>query len=485
MHFLPTDSLTPGMVLDRDIIDTAQSFMLKKGIALTVGYIDYLREHGYLGAYVSDAITRDIEPIEAVSPDTVRQGIKAVANTDIEAIMSSAANIVTEISALDKLNVDLINLRSFDDYTYHHSINVAVYSVAVGKAMGLDQKALFLLSQAAVCHDLGKAKIPLSILNKPDRLTDEEFAEIKNHSRYSYNILNSNPEVTSVVKQAVLLHHENENGTGYPLGKEGSDIPILAKIIHAVDVYDALTSKRPYKDPYSPADAFEYLHGGIGILFDGKVVNAMTKVIPMFPPGIDVRLSNGETAIVVKPTSVPARPIIRLLPVGTDVNLKTDVAYQGIFITDSGIMPLSYSQEVDELNESRQIDRSKPKTIILVDDSMISLRQTKSILDGNKNYNIIPLQTGVATISYINAKGAPDLLIMDIEMPTMNGITAVSNLRKMGYTDLPVIFLTSKCDADTVLKCRSVGATDYIVKPAKPTYLKERVILAMDRNTER
>lgn len=481
MRFITVSSLSEGMILGRDIVGSSHSFMLKKGVKLTEEYIKYLNEKGYLGAYIIDEAFSDVIPVEVVSQNTLFEGIKAVENSDIDGIVIAATKIVSEISSCDNLSVDICDLRSFDDYTYHHSVNVAVYAVAVGKYMGLKDSELTLLCQAGICHDLGKKNIPLEILNKPGKLSDEEFDIIKSHPKHSYDMLYDNPDISSIVRQAVICHHENENGSGYPFGKNGNQIPLLAKIIHGVDVYDALTSKRPYKEPYSPFEAFEYLMGGKSILFNDEVVEAMKCVIPTYPVGMEVCLSNGENAIVVKNTQNPARPIVRLIESKKDISLL-DEEHSKIFITASGFMSLNNSERVEGLNESRQAVKEKKPDIVIVDDALLTLRQVQNILQDD--YNVIPLQSGIAAANYLRTKGAPDLIIMDIEMPIIDGITATRNIRKMGYDNLPIIFLSAKGDRETILSCRSVNAIEYIIKPIRPTYLRERVANALGIHTE-
>lgn len=483
MRFLPASALEPGMLLARDIVSNSRTFMLKKGVTLTAEYIKYLQEKGYLGAYIADEISIDICPEEPISAKTLLDGITAVEKGDIEGLLQSAKEIVSDVSGLTQLSIDMLDLRSFDEYTYHHSVNVAVYAVAVGKYMGLTDLELIQLCQAGICHDLGKQRIPLEIINKPGRLTDEEFAEIKKHPKYSYDILYSNQEISAIVRQAVICHHENENGSGYPFGRDGSQLPIMAKILHGVDVYDALTSKRPYKDPYSPSEAFDYLIGGKSILFNDAVVDAMRKVIPTYPIGMEVCLSNGETAVVYEHTSDPLRPAVKLLETGENIVL-TLPKYENLFIAASGYMSLDYTSAVENLNEDRLKAKQRKLEIMLVDDSPLSLHQTGAALN-NEEYHIIPLQSGIAAINYIKAKGAPDLIIMDIEMPMLNGIAAVTKIQEMGHKNVPIIFLTAKGDKETVLKCKSVNAKDYIIKPVRPTYLKERVALALDERLDR
>ena len=481
MRYIPIEAISAGMILGRDIIgdNTETAAMLVKGTTLTEDYVEYLKSRGYSGVYISDRISEDIVVNEAISDDLFRSGIEAVRNENIGHIINVSTNIVNEIMTKDQINVDLIDLRSFDDYTFHHSVNVAVFAVIVGKKLGLNGQDISYLSQAAICHDLGKMSIPEEILNKPGKLTDEEYDIIKTHPQKSMEILGKSRSVSSVVKQAVYFHHENENGSGYPLQRTGDKIPILAKIIHAVDVYDALTSKRPYKDPYAPADAFEYLKGGRDILFDRMVVDAMLQTLPAYPPGIDVKLSDGIEAIVYEHTSDALRPKVKIKSTGEIIDL-TAPEYSDIIIVESGIMPSDYVGEIDLLNELKNFKPLKGKeTILLVDDVMINLLHIRQMLDDE--YNVWMAKSGVEAIEYIAEHGWPDLMIVDIEMPAMDGYTLVKQLKRLGMKDTPFIFLSGKGDRETVMKCFSLGANDYIVKPATTVYLRERVAVALDK----
>jgi len=483
MRFVSTPNLKPGMLLGKDIVSTSLSFMLKKGVTLTPEYISYLSGKGYLGAYIADPGSADVEVVEPISFKTLENGVKAVEKMDIGELMASARQIVEDISRLKSLSIDLLDLRSFDDYTFRHSVNVAVYAVAVATYMDFNEEDLTRIALAGICHDLGKQKIPIEIINKPGALSDAEFALIKKHPVFSFEMLQSHAEISSVVRQAVLCHHENENGSGYPNGKDGRELPLMAKILHAVDVYDALISRRPYKNPYSPAEAFEYLMGGKHILFNEAVVDAMRMVIPTYPTATDVKLSTGETAVVVAHTSDPLRPVVRSLSSGLDLDLTRD-ENRDIFIVSGGYSSPEFSGKVDKLNEGRSSVKEKKIEIMLVDDSPMALQSTTAALSDDR-FHIVSLQSGIASVNYISAKGAPDLIIMDIEMPMLDGVTTVKRIREMGYTDLPIIFLTSDKSRETVLKCIQVQAKDYIIKPVRPVYLRERVEIALDASYER
>ncbi len=483
MNFIPANKLTPDMILARDIICNNGSHILKKGVRLTNEYITYLIGKGYMGAYVENPGSEDILVEESVSRETILNGIQAVEEQDIKGMIRSAHEIVYELTRRESISVDIMDLRSYDDYTYHHSVNVAIYSVAVGQYLGMPEDKLIHLCEAGLYHDLGKQRIPIDIINKPGRLSDEEFKEIKNHPKYSFDILFNEPEVPASVRQAVLCHHENENGSGYPNGLEGSQIPIMGKILHAVDVFDALISRRPYKKPYTSVEAFEYMTGGKDILFDKTVVEAMKKVIPAYPIATEVRLSNGKNAVVVEHTGDPLRPIVKIVELYLYLDLSAE-KNKDLFIESGGTYNINDSRAVQNLNEDRMKIREKPVEIMIVDDSAVSLQGTGKILT-EAGYKVISLQSGMAALNYLKEKKPPDLILMDVDMPKMSGIQTVSNMRKHGFPDLPVIFLTAMSDKDTVVNCISVKAKDYIIKPALPTYLLTRVAIALNASLER
>ena len=166
--------------------------------------------------------------------------------------------------------------------------------------MGLSNERLERLAAGALLHDCGKMAIDPAIINKPGKLTPEERAKIERHPQYGYDMLYNRAEVHPEARACVLCHHENQDGSGYPKGLAGKDIPELARIVHVADVYDALVKKRSYKPGFSQSEAVEYLMGGCGTLFDLDVVASFLKYIAVYPAGCDVRLSDGRVGRVVE-----------------------------------------------------------------------------------------------------------------------------------------------------------------------------------------
>ncbi len=163
-------------------------------------------------------------------------------------------------------------------------MNVAVIACVIGFGLKLKEEDLQDLVTAALLHDLGKLAIPQEILNKPGRLTQEEYQIMKSHALLSYKMIKERWDLSAQIKIAVLYHHENVDGSGYPEGLEGIEQTMFTRILHVADVYDALVSEDLTKSRI-PYEASEYLMGGCGIMFDRHVVATLLKYVPLYPKG--------------------------------------------------------------------------------------------------------------------------------------------------------------------------------------------------------
>lgn len=252
-------------------------------------------------------------------------------NINIDVILNDAKNLAMKVSHVDKF-YDFANEKILDKYTYQHSVRVCIYATLLGIALNLSKKELTDLAAASLLHDIGKQCIDDEILNKPAKLTDEEYEKIKKHAEIGYNMLKDNEDISIKIKMGVYAHHENYDTTGYPRHLGGEDIYKFARIIHIVDVYDALISKRPYKKPMSPKLAIKYLKKNKETMFDPMLVDLFIYIVPVYPKGKLVKLSNGEKGIVIKNYKGNVlRPKIRLLD-GKEISLKKDTNYKYIEI---------------------------------------------------------------------------------------------------------------------------------------------------------
>ncbi len=193
----------------------------------------------------------------------------------------------------------LTYLKSRDEYTATHCMNVCILALTFGRCLGLEEVALHQLGLGALLHDLGKMQVPDEILNKPGRLTDEEFAIIKRHPGLGFAMLRDDKNIDKVSLHIVLHHHERLDGRGYPRGLGEDKIPLLTRISSIVDVYDAITSDRCYHDGIAPAQALENLFKWAPGNFDVGLLEGFIKCIGIYPIGSVVRLSSGEVGIIV------------------------------------------------------------------------------------------------------------------------------------------------------------------------------------------
>ncbi len=326
MRFVPTYCLREGMTLGDNLYNNYGDLMLAKGTVLTIEYVKSIERLQYNGVYIDDDISKDIHIINIIN-DSVRaqtvKGIKDVFihcekdNPDVKPDLRKAKQqietIVDEIFANKNLMVNMIDMKVFDDYTYYHSVNVAVLSIVLGVALKMDREELCNMGFAALLHDIGKVFVNRDILNKAGRLTHSEFEEIKTHSLLGCNHIKKGYGVPNSTYMAILDHHEKYDGGGYPNNLKGDNISWYGRIISVADVYDALTSDRPYRKAMLPSDAMEYVMASTKIQFDPRVVDVFVKKIAPYPIGTCVKLSNGLTGIVVENyEELCMRPRIRI-----------------------------------------------------------------------------------------------------------------------------------------------------------------------------
>jgi putative nucleotidyltransferase with HDIG domain len=198
----------------------------------------------------------------------------------------------------------LFKLREYDEYTYTHCVNVSVLAVVMGKYLGLDREQLRILGISGLLHDVGKECIPGAILNKPGKLTPEEFRIIQGHSEEGFRIVQKQKGIHPKILECILQHHEKHNGRGYPSGLSGGEITSLAAVVSISDIYDALTSNRPYKNALAQHQALKIIFGMKGQDLSQDLVERFIRCLGIYPLGSLVRLSNGMYGIVVGENSV-------------------------------------------------------------------------------------------------------------------------------------------------------------------------------------
>ena len=354
MRFVASNCLREGMRLARPLYRNVDT-MLAAGVVLTERYIDSIRRCGFSGVYIDDELSADIEVRMPISDelrcaatksltkiiDLAVTGAPAMRKTPN--IASQVEDIVDELFANRDIMVNMLDLSSYDNYTCSHSLNVGILSIVLAMAMGFPRSETVGIGAGALLHDIGKVFISKPILQKNGPLTDEEFEIVKKHPKDGYEYISKRYHIPLRHCATILDHHEKFDGTGYPSGKIGTDISIFGRICAVADVYDALSSKRPYRDAMPPCECVEYIMGGSDSLFDPKVVDVFTQRIAPYPVGTSVKLSNGWVGLVVENyVSYSLRPKVRIYQQDGrfvspfEISLKNDADYLNVTIIGAG-----------------------------------------------------------------------------------------------------------------------------------------------------
>lgn len=348
MRYIPIEKLTSGMVLGKDLFDGAGRILLSKHVILSHEYISNLSYLGFQGAYIDENFTRGLEIQEVLQPEVKREALKLVTkmfNMDTmhkgdlteeqRQIQQMVSEIIENILSDGDVMMSLLDLKAYDDYTYFHSVNVATLAVMIGAYGEMEKEELIQLAQAAILHDIGKKFLDINVLNLHRAMNREEKEAVQEHTRLGHNFLRNNFDFSEKVWLSVLEHHERYDGKGYPDKKAGEEIQIYARIIAIAETYDAMVSKRPYRDAVSPSDAVEYIMSESGGAFDPKYIKLFIKKIAVYPIGCEVELSNGKHAIVIKNyQDFPLRPKVRILNDDMELDLKRDTEARNVTITD-------------------------------------------------------------------------------------------------------------------------------------------------------
>ena len=332
MRLVATDSVPIGAILGKAIYNDRGKILLNEGVKLEDKLLSRLEGMGISYIYVKDKKTDDIKLKDPIPVKARRKAMTTIESNFVkiqkDAYVSGSLVIekasgdfkslikylLSEIKGNEDLLVLLSDVFTYDHYIFTHSLNVTMYTLAIGLEMKLRPKELEILGLGAILHDVGKMKVPEQILLKPGRLTAEEYEEIKKHAEDGFNILRTIPTVPLLAAHCAFQHHERLDGSGYPRGIMGNDIHDFGKILAVADVFDAITSNRVYRKAMLPHEALEILYAGSGTLYDTKVVDAFRRAVVIYPVGITVNLSDGRKGVVSRQNKgLSDRPIVRIL----------------------------------------------------------------------------------------------------------------------------------------------------------------------------
>src|SRR3954452_21698813 len=392
--------LQPGQTLARALYNERGEILLGAGTILNKFFIDRLRDRGVISVFLQDGLGDDVEPDDIVSeelraatvthlarafdvigklahgskvnaperPATVddlvfRLGerpleLPARGVSALQALYQDIESLMNEILESNTI-ASLESLKTHNDYTFQHSVDVAVLGILLGRTAGLPRDQLRELALGCLLHDLGKMYIDEAILDKPGKLTDEEFDEIKKHPQMGFELIRRMPVFSILPAHVAFQHHERQDGSGYPRGLIGANVLsrsladrmnpkrmlLIAEIAAVADVYSALTSDRPYR-PAMPLDKAALIMTEMsGPHLNAEIIRLLMQTIPMFPVGHWVEVLTGKYRGwrgVVAELSLDAlhQPALRLLlndrgdrvpvPVELDIRLHDDVKIKGL-----------------------------------------------------------------------------------------------------------------------------------------------------------
>lgn len=300
MRYISLDKITDDMVLAQNIKDEFGRVLLTKGSQLSVHKRVKLKNFEINGVYIDDSWSADIFIEPTVDETLANRSIKALKEMNLDEVEHCASDIIDKLMAADDYTHDMEAIKAYDENTLEHSLNVAICAVELGIGMGYNFYRLKNLAIGSMLHDIGKRLVPIEIINKKGRLTDEEMEIVRKHPEYGYSILAKEINVFSSTREIVHQHHENWDGSGYPRGLQDEQIYELAMVTHVCDVYDALISKRSYKEAFSYKTAIDIIQKGRNTMFRPDVLDAFFKYVPIYHKGSEVELSDGQKALVFK-----------------------------------------------------------------------------------------------------------------------------------------------------------------------------------------
>lgn len=329
----------PGMVLARSILNSNGRILLVAGTSLTMEFIRKLQLLELETIFIKDPHYDDIEFPEYISMETQQRALSILTDTmdrvskngtfEIDPISCIASDIVEELVTQADVTIHLTGIAIYDDCTLAHSLNCSIYTALLARCCGFSIPQIKIITCGALLHDMGKIEIDKTVLNKPSRLTDDEFTIMKQHPALGFNLLTRKRlELSSLVAHMAWQHHEKIDGTGYPRGLQGEEILSFARLLAITDVYEAITANRPYRKAMNPEDAYNIIKSGLGTSFDQEFGEMFLSKLALYSLGAQVLLNTGEKAIVVYvPAISPQRPVVRLItyPDGTAYSPPQDM----------------------------------------------------------------------------------------------------------------------------------------------------------------
>ena len=339
MIMLSIDTVKPGMKIGKAIFAEDGQMLIGKGVIINEHYTRRLKSRGVSSISIYDKDTEDIEPLENISDmvrgstlrdvrklfDTFDDITKEMKGESLDAVTTAITskqfldtfrnnpaftqlqkdvdNIVNELIN-GEVTLGLNSIKTYDNYTFQHSIDVSMVAVMIGRRIGLNKKRLKELGIGCLLHDIGKVFVPVEIVNKPDKLTKDEFEIIMRHATIGYELTKGVATIGILPPHVAFQHHEKQDGSGYPRGITGNNklafsseprtIHLYGAITAVADIYDALSSDRPYRKAMQPEKVIKILQEMKEIHLNKEVLRHFFAITPVYPVGSTIMIMNGE-----------------------------------------------------------------------------------------------------------------------------------------------------------------------------------------------
>jgi len=325
---IPNDSILADTLYTLD-----GRVLLKEGAKLNPKLIEKINANSIFTIYIHDEHS-DAEINKLIDPNLRHQGIMLIRDIFnaagfrdpqgewkpqsifeyMDALKKLTDDVLYDLSSAKDAQLEYIDIKNVDNYLFSSAFNTAILSVLIGWQMGLGNEMIRHLFMGAIFHDIGMAILPPEVIYKKEELTTEEKMLILMHPKKGHAYLKEHAFLSAYIKAIAFQHHEHVDGTGYPSRTSAPDIHQLAQIVGIADIYDAMTSDRPYRRALSPAEAIEYVMGTAGRHYDLSMVNFFVNKINPYPTGSLVKLNTGQIAVVdAVPKGLPLRPDIRII----------------------------------------------------------------------------------------------------------------------------------------------------------------------------
>jgi len=321
--------------------------LLSKGTVVNYKILSKLEHYAIRSSDLLDSLSGNIKPVGIINDEQMAESISVVKKVfetvlhneangvssaippdDMELVESIVQDLIESLANTGNLLYTVSEMFENASYTYKHSVNVSILSIMTSKALGYSQSDIKNIALGAFLHDVGKMCTDQTLITKPGRLTDIEREEVERHPEYGYDLIKDIESLPFTSKQIVLLHHEKLDGTGYPHGLKGIEIPEFVRIVTICDMYDAMATNRVYRGKMPIYTVLEILMTDAVFKIDRNVYRHLTENICIYPPGSGVILSDGRIGIVAFYRSTnPSRPHVRVIDLDTDV---TDIRVENI-----------------------------------------------------------------------------------------------------------------------------------------------------------